>query len=99
MLHIKILAYIEEYFTLKKMSHEVSQKYIQTRGPLYSVTDHLVFYFTSICLNELSTNSNASHLGWRIDCDSGKQDFESEPGKNHFSSYFWIEDFNMILVF
>jgi hypothetical protein len=48
--------------------------------------------------NELSTNSNASHLGWRIEFGSVKQDIESEPDKNHFSSDFWIEDFNMILV-
>jgi hypothetical protein len=49
--------------------------------------------------NELSTNSNANHLGWRIECGSVKQDFESEPDKNHFSSDFWTEDFNMIFVF
>jgi hypothetical protein len=50
-------------------------------------------------LNELSTNNNASHLGWRIECGSVKQDIESKPDKNHFSSDFWTADFNMTLVF
>ena len=55
----------------------------------------LFFFFFFLAFNEISTNSNSSHLGWRM--EGGHivtHNFESGSTKDHFS--FWKEDFNVI---
>ena len=66
---------------------------MNTRGSQESVVAHLVFYFTfkfhrKISADEFSTNSNGSHIGWRMQGWGVAYNFESEPTKEHFSKRF-----------
>ena len=45
----------------------------------------------------LQINSNASRLSWRMEGGRVAQNLESGTTKDHFSSHFGAEDFNVIV--